>query len=701
MSSINSVKPYLSFRIGFIAVFAIIVMTITAAGIHMRDTLIQNSALSYAKIYSEAIEQFRSLYASEVVKPMRNKGDISVRHDYKEHEHAIPLPATFSILLGEKIVEEVKGAKVRIYSDYPFPWRETSGGLQDEFARTAWKSLQDSPNQPYYSFNNAEGLSLRYAKADILNESCIDCHNRHPDSPKRDWKVGDVRGILEVELPLGTLLKDSLSELYTSFALFGALLCVMFIGILKVIFDVENARYQLSTEQAKLKTENRLRREAEAVALKNKERSEAANRAKSTFLSTMSHELRTPMNAIIGFTGILLRRKAEDSPDTELLKRIETASNTLLSLINDVLDLSKIEAGKIKFETIPFNLPTEVENVVTLFEESCKQKGIAIHVDVSDAIPTPLYGDPVRVKQVITNFISNASKFTESGSIRISVTLVKFKGGWAHIKTQVADTGIGMSQEQLDKVFTPFVQADGSTHRRFGGTGLGLSIAKEFIQMMKGDVTVESTEGKGSTFSFDLHFPVTKTAAELSTELSTEPSSVTRVGDEIEKQSGAASNLRLFDSVKRATRFQQHTIKPDTAFQNQVRLLVAEGDDEAETILSDLLTELGYTYKMVNDGHQFLEAIQDSNFDLALLGVELPEMDGFEITTQLRKTRSYDQLPIIGLATPKLKENAENCLLAGMNDYLLKPYEFNDVERKLLTWVKKIKALWLFSASVR
>ena len=499
LPEVSAVDRYASWWVGtgfVLGLVALLVLLRTE-----NEALIRATALEHAVLHADALRSFRTLYTSEVVERLVDSG-VEVRHDYQEVEHAIPLPATLSIELGRELGERADGAQTRLYSPYPFPSR-AGDVFMDPFQTDAWAALRRDPEAPYYRFEELDGrMVLRFAVADRMRPACVRCHNTHPESPKRDWAVGDVRGVLELVHPLDRSIELAFAAQTKTFALVGVGAAGALVGLLLLITRLRrNTRtVQAHAARALAAVAARQRAQADASrALALADAARQASEAKGAFLAKMSHELRTPLNAIIGYSELMLEDvdlvAADEAHD---LDKIITAAQHLSGLIGDILDLSKIEAGRVEVERNPVSLVSLVDDVITTVRPivEARDNRLVVRVDCDDA---PLWSDEKRLRQVLINLLGNAAKFTREGEVELAVrTLVEGDVRW--MEARVRDTGIGMSAEQQAKVFSPFVQADNSTSRRFGGTGLGLTITRSFCELLGGFVAVESALCEGSTF---------------------------------------------------------------------------------------------------------------------------------------------------------------------------------------------------------
>jgi signal transduction histidine kinase/HPt (histidine-containing phosphotransfer) domain-containing protein len=377
-----------------------------------------------------------------------------------------------------------------------------------------------------------------------------------------------------------------------------------------------------------------------------RQEAEAANHAKSLFLATMSHELRTPLSGVIGMLDLLRPTELNDVQN-RYVGSARTSAELLLRLINDILDFSKIEAGKLELEAIDLDLRATVDQVMELAVHQARKNGLAVRADVDPAIPARLRGDPGRLRQVLTNLVTNAVKFTQQGAVTVRAALVDQAETNVTLRFTVTDTGIGIPADRIGRLFQSFVQVDSSTTRKYGGTGLGLAICKRLCELMGGEIGIESTVGKGSSFW------------------------CTAV---LGRQSTAAPDA---PAPKPGSLCRQPAGPP----QKRGRILLAEDNEINQEVAAEILARAGYACDVVADGKLAVEAVGRGGYDLVLMDCHMPEMDGFEATATIRRLEEEGRLPgrggplpIIAITANAMNGDRDRCLEAGMTDYLSKPF---------------------------
>ena len=722
------------------------------------EQMVLQYAKDSAQEHAESVTQFRNFYAQELV-PRAARAGVEVTHDYKARDNALPLPATLTIELGHYLSQVDGGTQVRLYSDLPFPWREQERRL-DDFQKEALVHLKQHPETPYVREDWINGQRvLRYAQADRMLSGCVTCHNKYPNSPKTNWKVGDVRGALEVVLPVSQWQSVTTQLLNRTFTV---LLLVVLGGMLMVWISVRRIRAALMTahdlsaqrqtaiqelrlSESKLNSifesvpeaivvanaegeivqcnlattevfgyhpaeligqnvnilmprgeraahDVRLRsyhdtgrkslinnprvvqgmrkdstrfpvrvtinetrldnahffigviqdytaaQNAQNLLVEARDKAEQANRLRGEFLANMSHEIRTPMNGILGMTELAM---SVEDPQTqkEYLSLARDSASHLLHIINQILDFSKIEAGALELEKVAVSPAQLVRHTARSLEQLAQAKGVELQIQNAADLPELLWLDPVRMRQVLTNLIGNAIKFTDRGCVTVDAKCLSSDDAQMKLAIAVTDTGIGFDPAKVNALFSPFTQADGSITRSYGGTGLGLAITRSLVQLMGGEIAVKSEIGQGATFT--IYIPVEQ-ASQVEVVANTATQKVMS-----SRSTGKALSVLLVE------------------------------DHEINCKLAEImLKRMGHHFVVAHDGQQALDCLNKERFDVVLMDVMMPVMDGLTALQIWRTKEARENLPptpVLMVTAHAMTGDRERFLAAGADGYVSKP----------------------------
>lgn len=528
----------------------------------------------------------------------------------------------------------------------------TPGNQESRYARSLIEASLDplftiSPEGKITDINNASIDITEVTREKLIGTDFFE-YFTEPDKAREIYKQVFAEGFV-ADFPL-TIRDSKLTEVLFNGSVYkdesGKV-----IGVVVVARDItDHNRIEKELKEARMNAESatKIAEEAKDKAESAAKIAEDAVRSKQQFLSNMSHEIRTPMNAIIGFTKVLLKSEL-DTRQKEYLNAIKMSGDALTVLINDILDLAKVDAGKMIFEQTPFKLDASISAMIHLFETKIKEKGLVLTRQYDDKIPNVLIGDPVRLHQIVLNLVSNAVKFTSKGEITISVGLLNENEEKVNVEFSVTDTGIGIPEDRLVHIFENFQQASSETARLYGGTGLGLAIAKQLVESQGGSISVKSKLEEGSVFNFILPFQKTNTEVELEKVMNT----------------------------------------LNTKVQN-IKVLVVEDIALNQLLMKTLLDDFGFEHDIADDGKIALEKLQNKSYDIILMDLHMPGMNGFEATDYIRN-KMNSQIPIIALTADVTTADLKKCTDVGMNDYISKPLDEKLLYKKIIELLLKTK----------